>query len=451
MIPSSSAIFWLNEIVNQRVHSDLKLKLDRDKSRWLLSLTGSRQYLSFPLIVDLFRVPSRSLSCTNYLPANDKFIALEQSLPAPALETIPRPFLLCSDDSYHLSYDVFGLTFWMLTRCEEVDPPLELLDQHQRFPATASHAHRYGYLYRPLVDEWLGILRQLSQRVWPQLKLIRSNYELVLSHDVDAASAYAFVNKKRFIRVMVADLIKRRQINSILALLIRYKSRKYLHSSDPYNTFDWIMDCSDQIGVRSSFFFFGGRTDSTRDASYEIDHPAIRNLMRHIHSRGHDIGLHPSYNTFQHPERIALEASRLRTICMEEGIQQSLWGGRMHALRWEWPKTALGWELADFDYESTLTYADRPGFRTGTCHSYRMYDPVSDRVLRLIQRPLIAMECTVTDTRYLGLGYGDESAALFLKLQQNCKSVGGQFTLLWHNSNLYSNIQRNLYSCIINS
>ena len=84
--------------------------------------------------------------------------------------------------------------------------------------------------------------------------------------------------------------------------------------------------------------------------------------MRRIHERGHEIGLHPSYNTFVHPERIAREGQRLQRICMEEGIEQSEWGGRMHFLRWQWPTTAYGWEQAGFQYDSTLSYADRPGF-----------------------------------------------------------------------------------------
>jgi len=64
------------------------------------------------------------------------------------------------------------------------------------------------------------------------------------------------------------------------------------------------------------------------------------------------------------------------------------------------------WEQAGFQYDSTLSYADRPGFRCGTCHPYPMFDPMAQRPLRLIQRPLIAMECSVIAPRYLGLGYG---------------------------------------------
>jgi hypothetical protein len=41
------------------------------------------------------------------------------------------------------------------------------LDNHERFPATSSHAFKHGYLDRPVVDEWLHLLGQVIQRQWP--------------------------------------------------------------------------------------------------------------------------------------------------------------------------------------------------------------------------------------------------------------------------------------------
>jgi len=58
------------------------------------------------------------------------------------------------------------------------------------------------------------------------------------------------------------------------------------------------------------------------------------------------------------------------------------WDGRMHFLRWQSPTSAHGREQAGIHYVSTLSYADRPGFRCGTCHLYQMFDPV-------VQRPCV--------------------------------------------------------------
>jgi peptidoglycan/xylan/chitin deacetylase (PgdA/CDA1 family) len=211
------------------------------------------------------------------------------------------------------------------------------------------------------------------------------------------------------------------------------------------------MDESDRHGLTSAFYFICGRTAPGLDADYEPEHPVIRELMRRIHARGHEIGLHPSYNTYQHPEAIVAEARRLRAVTDQEGIHQAEWGGRMHFLRWEHPSTMNGWNQAGMDYDSTLSYADRPGFRCGTCFEYPAFDPVAQRALNLRIRPLIAMECTVMAPRYMGLGIGEAAFAKFKELKDACRAVGGCFTLLWHNSQFDSAEERALYRDVLSA
>lgn len=225
--------------------------------------------------------------------------------------------------------------------------------------------------------------------------------------------------------------------------------RTSLHPADPANTFDWIMDVSERHGLTSAFYFICGRTALQLDADYEPEHPAIRALMRRIHQRGHEIGLHPSYNTYQTPSAIAAEAKRLRAVAESEGIRQTEWGGRMHFLRWEHPTTVRAWDAAGMDYDSTLSYADRPGFRCGTCFEYPAFDPVTQETLKLRIRPLVAMECTVMAPRYMGLGTGEAAFAKFKQLKDACRAVEGTYTLLWHNTQLENADERQLYEDVI--
>jgi hypothetical protein len=273
---------------------------------------------------------------------------------------------------------------------------------------------------------------------------------VVVSHDVDHPSRYAFSSYPRLARTIIGDVFKRRDFFSAAKSVgIRLLTRDRLRTDDPMNTFDWIMRLSEGAGIRSAFYFICGRTSRGMDALYEPEHPAIRNLMRAIHRRGHEIGLHPSYNTFRDPAGIAREAQRLKRICAEEEIQQDVWGGRMHFLRWETPITISGWELGEMDYDSSLGYADRPGFRAGTCHEYPAVDPNTGGAFKVRIRPLVAMECTVISPRYMGLGTGPEAEAKFHQLKEACRAVGGNFTLLWHNSRLDTPDKRALYAGLI--
>jgi len=350
--------------------------------------------------------------------------------------------------SAHLKLDVFGSAFFMLSRYEEAISTVR--DSHDRFPAKASIAYKAGFLDRPIIDEYVEILWAAMQRVWPRLERLQCTYRTLLSHDVDWPSSNAFHSPMKVLRSSAANLLKRGDLIGAIRTPWQWlNSRDRLHPSDPYNTFDWLMDLSDKHGLKSSFYFICGCTDPTKDTDYNLEHPAIRRLLRNIHARGHEIGLHPSYNTFRNQSAIVAEADRLKRVCAEEGIIQAEWGARMHFLRWETPLTMQGLEMAGITYDTTLGYADRAGFRCGTCHEYRAFDPVSRQSVNLRIRPLIVMECTIIDERYMGLSVTPEAFEQFMKLKNACRTVSGDFTLLWHNSQFSTVQKRELYQAVL--
>jgi hypothetical protein len=333
-------------------------------------------------------------------------------------------------------------------RVEEIGGTV--LDAHERFPATASHAYRHGYLERPVVDEWLAVLGQVIRRQWPTIELRPHRFTTVVSHDVDAVSRHSLRRPVAVATSIAKDLLRGRHLGHALKTpWIRLAHRHRLHPTDPLNTFDWIMKESERRGLTSAFYFMAGRTDPRIDADYDLQDPAVEDLIVRIHDRGHEVGLHPSYGSYLQPKVIVAEAEHLRRTARSLGVHQERWGGRMHFLRWRHPTTLLGWEEAGMDYESTLGYADRPGFRCGTCFEYPGFDPVAGRSLRVRIRPLIAMECSVIAQRYMALGMGEKALARFRLLQRACQAVGGAFTLLWHNSSLIDPGQRVLYQCVL--
>src|SRR5690606_37313919 len=206
-------------------------------------------------------------------------------------------------------------------------------------------------------DEWLNILGQVMERVWPGFEQKQHQFDVKVSHDVDALSRYASLSLKALVRTMGGDVLVRRDLgHALIAPWIWLTCSRRIHPRDPANTFDWLMKQSENNGLTSAFYFICGRKDASKDALYEPEMPHVRKLMREIHRRGHEIGLHPSYNTFQRPEEIAREARRLRKICEEEGIEQKAWGGRMHFLRWDQSITQKAWADAGMAYDSTLGY-----------------------------------------------------------------------------------------------
>lgn len=445
---SPSALAWLQIVLRERFGHSFILQVRPTGVLALSCAAEGTRCIELALNDATFTRADSDLPCTHWDAAAEGWhVALPGALPAPGAAHLPSPLIEATPQGHRIHYDILGLAYWMLTRQEEVGRTD--LDEHGRFAATSSHAFGHGYLERPIVDEWLHVLGQVIARTWPGLALKQLAFNMKVSHDVDAPSRYGFRSPRGLLRAMGGDVIKRGDFKSAaLAPWVRLRTGSSLHRADSYNSFDWIMDQSERHGLTSAFYFICGRT-SAMDADYEPEHPAIRALMRRIHARGHEIGLHPSYGTYQTPALIKQEAERLGRVAQAEGIAQAEWGGRMHFLRWEQPTTLRAWADAGMDYDSTLSYADRPGFRCGTCFEYPAFDPVAGEQLSLRVRPLVVMECTVMAPRYMGLGTGEAAQAKFMQLKDACRAVGGCFTLLWHNSQFETAAERTLYQALL--
>ncbi len=446
---TQSALLWMQNILQTRFGNFFNLQVNSDDGIVIISLPNDERIITLLLNSQCFVRADSDLPFVIWPVerSNGWTPVIDDNLPAPGAAILPTPLITRNEKGMHVAYDILGLTYWMLSRQEEVGRTD--LDEYGRFPAISSHAYKHDYLERPVVDEWLHILGQVMQCTWPRIELKEHNFSMKLSHDVDQPSLYAFKPWGQILRMMGGHLLKRHDVLSFLqAPIVKLASSEQIHTTDPFNTFEWIMDQSENQDLTSAFYFICGHTDP-HDADYLPEDRRIRHLMRRIHERGHEIGLHPSYGSFKNPDMIRQEAVRLRRICDEEGIHQNEWGGRMHYLRCEQPTTLQAWSDAGMNYDSTLGYADRPGFRCGTCYEYPAFNPMTQQVLPLRIRPLVLMECSLIDDAYLGLGTGQAALDKALLLKNTCSKVGGLFTLLWHNSNLMTSASQHLFQRLI--
>ena len=351
-------------------------------------------------------------------------------------------------DTIQLGLDVFGSAFFMLTRYEEAVKADR--DHHDRFPAYASLAHQEGFLNRPIVNEYVEILWAGITHLWPGLQRKQKQYRLLPTHDVDIPYAYSARSLSGVMRSFVRDVIKcRTPVHAVQNFLHCIQNRNSPSTNDPYNTFDWLMDISERNGLISCFYFITDHSGGFLDGDYSITNPLIKKLLRHIHERGHEIGLHSSYYTYKDAAQIEKEFCILTSVCHKEGISQNTWGNRQHTLRWDTPSTFAHLERSGLTYDTTLGFADHAGFRCGTCYEYTVFDVQSRRALALKERPLTAMECTVADQRYMNLGFGQQAFEYFSVLKEQCRMYEGAFVLLWHNSHLVDRDQRKLYEKLI--
>jgi hypothetical protein len=331
-------------------------------------------------------------------------------------------------DPTRLEIDVFGSAFFMLTRYEEL--VIADRDRHGRFPASASAITRAGFLGTPIIDAYVELLWDALVRSWPRLRRRPRAFAVILTHDVDDPLATLDHGPGEVVRQFAGDVVRRRAPGLALR---RARSLLGDRSFDPHNTFDFLMDVSERHGLRSAFNFLAHRHQHPHDGAYLFEHPWVRSLIGHIGRRGHELGLHPSSSTYRDAALTSEEFARLLGVAEAEGVRQEEWGGRQHFLRWANPETWRNWEAAGLSYDSTLGYAEVVGFRTGTCHPYRVFDLQERRPLRLRELPFQVMDGTLLSLMALP---PDAALAAVMDIAAECRRYRGCVGILWHNNTL---------------
>ena len=357
-------------------------------------------------------------------------------------ESVPQAH---STGGIRLPLDIIGSAFFMLSRYEEFDSLAQ--DEHGRFPDQAALAVRAGFQQRPIIDEYTEILWAAIQKTCPDMRRAVRVTRTLISCDVDLPVDPACASAYRLLKRMVGRSLRHGTAQGISTLVGNYMAvRRGEHGRDPYlQALEWIMEINSHEGNRVAFNLIPAVTDPAIDQSIDLYDARLLDLMRTVYARGHEIGIHPGYNTYHHPNAMSRSVARLRAAMAQLGISQPILGGRQHYLRWRVHVTPQLWEENGLNYDSSLGYAGRPGFRCGTCREFAMFDLVGRRAMHLRQRPLLSME----PMRYRSAPWSSGAVEAVTHYRQLCRRYGGDFTLLWHNSNLDHPRERGVYRDIL--
>jgi hypothetical protein len=359
------------------------------------------------------------------------------------------PKLNIQSSSLICGIDIFSSSFFMLTRWEEYVNKVR--DEEDRFPATESLAYKQDFLDRPIVNEYIEMLKNMLLKLDNSLKFKSHVPKLFISCDVDEPYDCSIQNIGRLIRACAGDILKRKNIKEFVKRVKRYslkKIGKYNYKDDENYTFDWYMDVCEKAGIKAAFYFIP-TSKEPKNGCYELQDKRIQNLLKLIDSRGHEIGVHGSYQTYQDKQKAKLQKEMLEDTLKSLGISQKVVGNRQHYLMWDSSLTPQVLEYAGFQYDTTGSYADRPGFRYGVCYEFSMFDFLNRKKLTIKERPLIVMEFSIIDDIFMGLGFSEEALQIMKKLKERCYKYKGNFTLLWHNNHLKTKEAKKMFEVII--
>ena len=434
---------WLNIILKDRFSNDLIL--DKLDNKLIIKVKDFEGSIIFDKLQKNFLQFNSNFGCIKWNPRDEGYSSiLNKPIAAPTSIKFKLSKIEKKKDDYLIHYDILGLAYWSLNRLEEINSTN--LDKYKRFDFTYSHAYLYKYLDEPIVDCWFNILSQVINKLWPKISLKKKIFQTIISHDVDRPYLkYGGKNLHVYLRNIASDIINK-NLNGYNKLLLSYLPGKKKNSSaDPYDTFEWIMDEIEKYNLNSTFnFIFGG--SHLKDSYYSVENKNIKKIISSIISRKNNIGAHLSFRCFDQEKLINQELDNFKIYLNSNNFHQEKIITRMHYLRWSTPKTLVYLNNSGVDIDNTLGYSESPGFRCGTCHPYTGYDPVNHKILKITVSPLILMDITLTSNKNLNF---EDAYNIAIDLKNKCKKVDGEFTLLWHNSNLMDENRKNLFRSLL--
>lgn len=339
------------------------------------------------------------------------------------------------DDVLQINADIISLPFIMLSRYEETI--VEERDDFGRFEFKNSIAAKYNFIDFPIIDEYAMILKELLKNYIPKIKLIKHSCKIVPTHDIDEIFRFSGIIKT--IKTILGDIYLYKDIKAVIVSIYQLLKTIYNSKYDPYIvSINDLINLSKELNLKSEFYFMGAKP-SKYDCGYDLNSNPIQDVLKKISENKMVIGLHGGFNTFTDFKLLDNEKNNI-----EKKSKNKLIKARQHYLRFDINTTFKVMEKVGLKFDSTLGYAEREGFRCGTCHEYYPFDFSMDKQMKIVERPLIVMDATLIDYRNFTISQA------FKKLEflfSRCNFVGGDFVILWHNNYVKRNVKwyNNLY------
>ena len=307
-----------------------------------------------------------------------------------------------------------------------------------------------GLLYEPVIDQH-HLKKGGKPPRWPDGK----KFAVCLTHDVDFVSENSINQtirsfKSRLLRPTagVGDLAL--NLGSTLIRILNGVARS--SAVDALHCYEKWLEIENEFGAHSTFFFWPGWKAIEKrhhtDCNYELNDRVkfhgrfctVAEMMGDISSRGWEIGLHPSWNSYNSVKELGKQKAAL-----ENAVGEKIVSVRQHYLHYDIRTTPRVHEKSGFKYDSTLGFNDNIGFRFGSCYPWYLYDLKSAKELAILEIPLIIQDTAMLNPAK-GMRMDEKTAFSYVNLlSDKVKKVGGVLTLLWHAGTIHKKQYRRLY------
>ncbi|MDX6537421.1 MAG: hypothetical protein QOD37_1762 [Gaiellales bacterium] len=312
----------------------------------------------------------------------------------------------------------------VLARQEELGGAV---DEHGRFPAAASSL---AAGQAPL-DELVVALRERATAAGLQPAAGYpggARFAVALTHDIDTPWRWSARGLLGAVARLKAALVQRdAPAARVEASALARVPLHLLRGSDPNWSHGRFAALERKRGFASTCFVLAEHRNPHDGASPEAYAARRGRLVTELDRLGLEVGLHASYTCLADEGLLARERAELARL-----LDGPIAGNRHHYLRLPWHPGIRALDRLGFSFDATLGYAERPGPRAGISFPFRPWDLSGRARLRILELPLVLMDATLAEQRYLGLS-PEAAWEEVERVLDHLRDVGGCASILWHN------------------
>lgn len=323
-----------------------------------------------------------------------------QTIYFPVLEIISSDILIFIEENFSMSKEKY-------LKLDHLKRPVETFEeQTQDYPDIDIEITRL----RDLIEEFLRKNKiKFEKSIFPPEPIV------CLTHDVDSL-------KGRSIFRVLGWLI-RGCINLDLYSSIKRSFRLFLDRTDHLDSLETCSKIEKSFGLRSTFFFLSLPFFLSHEGRrYRINKRRYKQSIKDLINDNFEVALHTSRLGYKKKPFLSKEKKRLRNLIGTRNLQ----GVRNHYLSGNFPKIWEVYEGEGLNYDSSLGWSTRLGYRAKTSNPFQPLNLTSGQPFKLVEFPLIFMDTAVEDN---GVEYIYNECKFFIDQAETDRSV---LTILWH-------------------
>jgi hypothetical protein len=309
------------------------------------------------------------------------------------------------------SFDIFSATFYLITRYEEYLPHTK--DLYGRYAHINSLAYKENFLNIPLVNIWIHNLATNLKRQFATWSFQLSTFNFQPSYDIDIAWSY----KEKGILRNIGGFLKSPSLDRLTTLLGK--------SEDPYDCYNFLDGLHVEHNLKPLYFFLVARENGQYDKNILPNNEAMQILIK-MHANKYDIGIHPSWKSYDAFEILKEEKNILETISTKEII-----ASRQHYIKFNLPEGYRRLVDVGIKQDYSMGYGTTNGFRASVASSFYWYDLINEKITTLRIHPFCFMDSNCFYKQKLSI---EESFEELMHYYQINKKVNGNMITIFHNN-----------------